>query len=220
MEFWLNSKDISIRLPITPPSFEINIGNNISTVNVINTGDINIVGNRKLSIVKLTFTIPKNEYNFAYPSTIGTTEPYAYTAHFLNFLNNKDIIQFIVTDTPVNLSCVVEDFTYSEVDGTRDLEITLNLRQYRKQSVGKTTSFKDNRPRDATITTTIETDNKTKDKTKDNKKSKNKTSSGSYNKNGSVYIYKPGTNKNGTTSKATPSTKSKTTTKYKGATIK
>ncbi|MBO5093918.1 MAG: LysM peptidoglycan-binding domain-containing protein [Lachnospiraceae bacterium] len=40
-----------------------------------------------------------------------------------------------MTGTPVNMECTIENFTWGENDGTKDINFTLELKEYRKVKV-------------------------------------------------------------------------------------
>lgn len=133
-EFWIKDEvsKISLRLPITPSTFSMTIGNKIETVNVTEIGDINIVGTGTLAAIKLDSFFPKQNYNFKLPDTVSISENYDYINYFKNWKTNKTILRFIITQSNVNTEAVLESIEYSEKDSTGDIYYSINLREYRR----------------------------------------------------------------------------------------
>lgn len=59
-----NNEDV-LRLPILPPSFEVQGANNNNVVNINSIGDINMIGKMGLSMIRLESFFPAQEYPFA-----------------------------------------------------------------------------------------------------------------------------------------------------------
>nr|WP_312578339.1 LysM peptidoglycan-binding domain-containing protein [Sedimentibacter sp.] len=133
-EFWIKDEvsKINLRLPITPSTFSMTIGNKIETVNVTEIGDVNIVGTGTLAAIKLDSFFPKQNYNFKLPDTVSISENYDYINYFKNWKTNKTILRFIITQSNVNTEAVLESIEYSEKDSTGDIYYSINLREYRR----------------------------------------------------------------------------------------
>lgn len=133
-EFWIKDEvsKINLRLPITPSTFSMTIGNKIETVNVTEIGDVNIVGTGTLAAIKLDSFFPKQNYNFKLPDTVSISENYDYINYFKNWKTNKTILRFIITESNVNTEAVLESIEYSEKDSTGDIYYSINLREYRR----------------------------------------------------------------------------------------
>lgn len=133
-EFWIKDEvsKINLRLPITPSTFSMTIGNKIETVNVTEIGDINIVGTNTLAAIKLDSFFPKQNYNFKLPDTVSISENYDYINYFKNWKTNKTILRFIITQSNVDTEAVLESIEYSEKDSTGDIYYSINLREYRR----------------------------------------------------------------------------------------
>ena len=50
-------------------------------------------------------------------------------------MDKGEVLRFIVTGTEINFQVRITDFEYSEQDGTRDIYFTINLKEYRKNSI-------------------------------------------------------------------------------------
>jgi hypothetical protein len=139
MEFWFNDiraeDTITLRLPITPSSISIPKGSGIETINVHAIGDVNLFGNSKLSTIKIASFFPAKDYPFKLSDTIVAVSPYDYVNLFIQWINYKTIIRFVVTETPVNMPVMIENIEYTEKDGSRDVYFNITLREYRKLEV-------------------------------------------------------------------------------------
>ena len=133
-EFWIIDEGlkINLRLPITPSTFSMSIGNKVETVNVTEIGDINMVGTSTLATLKLDSFFPKQNYSFKFPDTVPITENYDYINYFNNWKTNKTILRFVITQSNINVETVLESIEYSEKDGTGDIYYSVSLREYKR----------------------------------------------------------------------------------------
>ena len=119
-----------LQLPVTPPSFMIEHGINVETINIHTLGDINIAGYSTLATIKIECLFPMQQYPFAATSQ----EPYSYVETFKKWSSDRTVVRFIIPDTPVNLPALVQAISYSEQDGTNDVYAVITLREYRELS--------------------------------------------------------------------------------------
>ncbi len=133
MKFIFKDKNRELVLPITPPSFTVGKGMRIETINIHTVGDVNLAGNETLGVISIDCLFPKSSYPFAYSSD----EPYELVDRFVKWIKDKEIVRFVISDTPINIPVLVENIDYSERDGTRDIYATLALREYRELNVVK-----------------------------------------------------------------------------------
>lgn len=131
MEFWLtfdNNKD-QLQLPVPPREFRLNEGQIINTAELTEYGEIALIGQRKLVTVSLESFFPNQEYFFVQYK--GFPKPYECVRLLRQWKESLKPVRFIVTDTSINLACVIESFEYGEQDGTGDVYFTLQLKEYR-----------------------------------------------------------------------------------------
>ncbi|WPC40617.1 hypothetical protein [Clostridium sp. JS66] len=140
MEFWLKverndnnplNKNQIFQLPVNPPSFELERGAN-NEVFETEEGEINLIGNKKLATITFSSFFPaqKGTYCVCTPRD----DPYEYVWIIENWMHWKSPVRLIITDTNINMLCSIESFPYKEVAMSRDIEFTLNLREYKKFS--------------------------------------------------------------------------------------
>ena len=65
-------------------------------------------------------------------------------------MKNKGILHLTMTNTPVNMDCTIESFTWGENDGSKDINFTLEFKEYRKPVIKgrkkERKSYKENSP--------------------------------------------------------------------------
>jgi len=136
MKFIFRAGNTELILPVTPPSFEVNKGIRVETVNIHGVGDIRVAGYSTLDNVSIASFFPAKEYSFAQKSR----EPYEYAALFASWAENKTVVRFLISGTTVNIPVLIENIRYGEQDGSGDVYYTLTLAEYRYVSVAATAS--------------------------------------------------------------------------------
>ena len=133
MEFWLQKdNDSKFQLPVNPSKFTVTVVNKNTVVNVIQLGDINLIGKSGLREVSLSSFFPARVYNFSNMST--EKDPMDYVRRIETWRNAGEPIRVIITGT-INMECTIESFSYGEQDATRDIYYTIALKEYRKPKV-------------------------------------------------------------------------------------
>ena len=130
MEFWLQKdNDSKFQLPVKPSEYTINVSHKNTVVNVIQKGDINLIGKTGLRDLSLSSFFPARDYNFSNNS--GRKEPLAYVEKIEEWRNSGEPIRVIVTGI-LNMECTIESFNYGEKDATGDIYYTISLKEYKK----------------------------------------------------------------------------------------
>ena len=129
MEIYLGTDDDKIRFPIVPSSIGVNRSNNIDTQAVIKLGEVPIFNGTSLKTIELTSFFPNQEYSFC--DYTGFMKPYEFSEKIQKWMYEGKPLRVIVTDSPTNMQCLIQQFDTVEQDGTRDLYFTLNLLEYR-----------------------------------------------------------------------------------------
>lgn len=132
-KFIFKDGDREFQLPVTPPSFSVEHGVRIETINIHTIGDVNIAGYGTLAALKIDCMFPST----ASPFAVSDQDPYTYVDYFLKWCDARTVLRFVVSDTPVNISVLIESINYSEQDGTNDVYATISLREYRELSAVK-----------------------------------------------------------------------------------
>ena len=129
MEIYLGTDNDKIRFPVVPPSIGVNRSNNIDTESVIKLGEVPIFNGTSLKTIEFTSFFPNQEYSFC--DYTGFMKPYEFSEKIQKWMYEGKPLRIIVTDSPTNMQCLVQQFDTVEQDGTRDLYFTLNLLEYR-----------------------------------------------------------------------------------------
>jgi hypothetical protein len=133
MEIYLGTDDDKIRFPVVPPSIGVNRSNNIDTESVLKLGEVPIFNGTSLKTIELTSFFPNQEYSFC--DYTGFMKPYEFSDKIQKWMYESKPLRIIVTDSPTNMQCLIQQFDTVEQDGTRDLYFTLNLLEYRPVEV-------------------------------------------------------------------------------------
>lgn len=129
MEIYLGTDNDKIRFPVVPSSIGVNRSNNIDTQAVIKLGEVPIFNGTSLKTIELTSFFPNQEYSFC--DYKGFMKPYEFSEKIQKWMYEGKPLRVIVTDSPTNMQCLIQQFDTVEQDGTRDLYFTLNLLEYR-----------------------------------------------------------------------------------------
>lgn len=131
MEFWLsyNNFQEKLQLPVNPGEFRVKVGNKNETIEILSLGEANMPGLESLSEIEIESFFPANYAPYCAYRDIPN--PYDAVNLIEKWRKLKKPIRFIITETPVNLACLIENFEYGEKGGTRDVTYTLSLKEYR-----------------------------------------------------------------------------------------
>ena len=129
MEIYLGTDNDKIRFPVVPSAIGVNRSNNIDTESVLKLGEVPIFNGTSLKTIELTSFFPNQEYSFC--DYIGFMKPYEFSDKIQKWMYEGKPLRIIVTDSPTNMQCLIQQFDTVEQDGTRDLYFTLNLLEYR-----------------------------------------------------------------------------------------
>lgn len=130
MDFYLsfNNGAEQLRLPINPSSFEVYQKHNNTVVNISSIGELNLIGKSGLTTFKISSFFPSKEYHFC--KYTGFPKPYECVKMIQNWKKQNKPIRLIITETLINYAVTIESFSFSENDGTRDVDFDLELREY------------------------------------------------------------------------------------------
>lgn len=119
----------TIQLPVPPSSYEITTGNNVSTVNLLNFGEMinGSVPNLKTWSIEKYF--PHTNYLPTYISDIELLDPWDYVDLFEDLKNNATEAAYMISETSIYIPCIITDFVYGEDDGTGDVNYTLTFKE-------------------------------------------------------------------------------------------
>lgn len=146
MEIWLKQGGTSLRLAVLPPEYEVTDESNNTQVIINALGEINLLGKRKLKGVSFSSFFPKQKYNFCQYSSFPSPKE---SVNIVETMKENGVMRLTMTGTPVNMECTIENFTWGENDGTKDINFTLEFKEYRKVKV-KTAKVREPIPKKVT----------------------------------------------------------------------
>ena len=164
MEMYLKNDKHIFRFPILPSTINVQDYAIINDSNITGLGDVAIFGGKGLRTIEISsfFPNPKRKYKFVNYSNYP--KQWTCVSKIRSYMNNGEVMRFIVTGTEINFQVRITDFTFSQQDGTGDVYYTINLKEYREIKISSTTTVK------------RKTDNKNRTSSKDKNNNKNKTS--------------------------------------------
>lgn len=136
MEFWLQQNKDKFQLPVKPSDYTVSVSHKNTVVNVIQVGDVNLIGNTGLREISLKSFFPAKDYNFS--NNAGRKQPLTYVEKIESWRKSGTPIRVIITGT-LNMKATVESFVWGEQDATGDIYYTCNLKEYKKIKTKKAT---------------------------------------------------------------------------------
>lgn len=132
-QFWLtaNCEKQKIQLPVNPEKITIKHGSANDTISIAELGDITVFKGRPA--VEFSFSSFFPTEKFAGVKTKTITKPLTLAKRIANWLEQKKIIHFIVTQLGINLYCSIESFQYEEQGGdVGTIHYSITLKEYRE----------------------------------------------------------------------------------------
>lgn len=136
MEFWLQQDSDKLRLPVKPEDYTVSVSHKNTVVNVIQVGDVNLIGNTGLREISLKSFFPAKDYNFS--NNTERKQPLSYVEKIESWRKSGTPIRVIVTGT-LNMEATIESFVWGEQDATGDIYYTCSLKEYKKIKTKKAT---------------------------------------------------------------------------------
>lgn len=143
MEFWLQKEnDMQIQLPVKPSDYTVSVSQRNTVVNVLQLGDVNLIGKTGLREVPLSSFFPAKDYNFSNNS--DRKEPLTYVKKIDEWRASGKLVRLIITGV-LNMKCTIESFSYSEQDATGDIYYSIYLKEYKSIKTKNTSNSTSNR---------------------------------------------------------------------------
>lgn len=117
-------------VPVTPKTYKVETEQNNRVVDILDTGEAQLFGNRKLK--RLSFSCFFSQPSHAYPFVVGDDRSPSECVELLEkWKEGKKAVRVIITDSPVNLMMAIKSFDYREQDGSRDIYYELKFIEWR-----------------------------------------------------------------------------------------
>lgn len=136
-----------ILLPVTPSEIVVNINSKNETVDLINDGQVNILKEKGLDDIKMTFMLPNVDYPFSAGVDDSTRANY-YLERFKKFKTDKEAFNLVIlryfpngkSIFSTNIKVTLEDYSYTEsAENGFDIECTIELKEYKEYATQKIT---------------------------------------------------------------------------------
>lgn len=142
--FTLTCGTDSLTFPVTPGSFEVSQQFNNQTLTINSLGEINLLGKKGLRTIKFGAFFPNNDYSFV---SSAASSAYGYVEKITRMAESGQPCRILITGTSLSFPCTIDDFSYSEKDGTGDVYFSISLREYRyirpdSDTIDETTGLK------------------------------------------------------------------------------
>lgn len=134
MEFWIKQDNEALQLPVKPTEFTVTVAHRNTVVNVIQLGDINLMGKTGLREISLSSFFPAKDYNFS--NNADRKQPINCVNKLESWRNSGSPVRVIITDL-LNMEATIESFAWGERDATGDIYYTIALKEYKKISTKK-----------------------------------------------------------------------------------
>ena len=135
MEIWLRQDgDAAFVLPVYPSEIKITDPHNNSTVNIINIGDIKLIGKKGLKSCEISSFFPAQAYSFS--TQAEDKDPMDYVNRINKWKASGKPIGLVITPL-INIEVTIESFTWGLQDATGDIYYSLSLEEYVRIQVVK-----------------------------------------------------------------------------------
>lgn len=119
-------------LSVNPEDYTVSVSQRNTVTNVIQVGDINLLGKTGLREVSLSSFFPAKAYNFAAYSD----EPISQVEKIEKWRTSGDPCRVVIGKV-LNMECTIESFNWGEQDATGDIYFTIALKEYKRIKVTK-----------------------------------------------------------------------------------
>ncbi|SCY93002.1 hypothetical protein [Alkaliphilus peptidifermentans] len=124
----INNREQIIQLPVVPEEFTIQSPHNNETYQTISQGDIKLIGMEGLKSLTIESFFPMKNYSFLRDDAYQGWE---YVEKIEEWMKRRVPIRLVITDTPINMACSIDNFTYGVKDGSGDIYYSLSLEEFK-----------------------------------------------------------------------------------------
>lgn len=130
----INNREQVIQLPVVPSEYEISSPQNNETFETINQGELKLIGLKGLRTISFSSFFPNKRYPFR---TNYAYKGYQFVRLIERWRERRLPVRLIITDTPINIAVAINDFSYKEQDGTRDVYYSITLEEFPFVKLGR-----------------------------------------------------------------------------------
>lgn len=128
IELTYNNREEGFLLPINPSSFEFIESHLNQTTTILDIGEINLIGHRGLISCSLSSFFPSSYSPFF---SKAEKEPMEYINQLKKWKASGKPIRMIISNSFVNLAMAIEQLSFTQKEGDKDIYFTLDLLEYR-----------------------------------------------------------------------------------------
>ncbi len=128
IELSFNNHEESFELPINPSQIEVSQAHSNTKVNILNIGEINLIGKRGLTKLSFSSFFPSEKSPHRKRAKMSASE---YVALIKKWKNSGRPIRLIITKADINLAVAIDNFASPIIEGVEDIRYTLTLSEYR-----------------------------------------------------------------------------------------
>ena len=119
----VNNREQVLRLPVLPAEFSVSKPQSNEVFETVTQGQLKLIGKPSLKSISWSSFFPVRDYPFLRDRS-DTAFGYLYTID--SWVKKKLPIRLIITETPINMACCINDFSYSiKKDGDMNYSISL-----------------------------------------------------------------------------------------------
>lgn len=161
MEIWFKTDKKSVRLPVLPSEIMLNGSSIISSVNVLNKGEVTIYAGNNTQDGEISSFFPNKDYSFNEYNDVP--HPFELATQLRTWKDIGQVVRLVITPN-INFRVRITHFEYGEKDGTGDIYYTLKWKEVRNVTIKKLNSNTNNN-----TTNNEKPNNTTTDKQEENK---------------------------------------------------
>lgn len=131
-----NNADV-IKIPIPPSSWSFGSPYGVRNFETINLGTISLIGKRGVKSISFSGFFPRDlrTYNFDRSNQMSGWD---YVKKIEEWRRREIPVRLIITDTPMNIAMVINNFRYGINDGTGDIQYTINMQEFKFLNIKQT----------------------------------------------------------------------------------
>lgn len=161
MEIWFKTDKKSVRLPVLPSEIMLNGSSIISSVNVLNKGEVTIYAGNNTQDGEISSFFPNQDYSFNEYNDVPP--PFELATQLRTWKDIGQVVRLVITPN-INFRVRITHFEYGQKDGTGDIYYTLKWKEIRNVTIKKLNSNTNNN-----TTNNEKPNNTTTDKQEENK---------------------------------------------------
>lgn len=122
----INNGEETLTIPVLPPTFDVKKPQGSETFETFTGAELRFISAPKLKSIGWTCFFPSKEYPF---NRDFKSSPHEYVYTIDRWILSKVPIRLVVSGTPINMACAVNDFSYS-MSTNGDVNYTIEFGEF------------------------------------------------------------------------------------------